>query len=268
MQLYVFSCFSVVVHKLWRTSLAFACSGEFNDWPNFISTGIIVEEKINTTQCWIRKKKSFLTSLVALFSVCSWDLIFIFVKIIFSWEFRKTFWMSNFVFELLKPKIACRNFSRWMIVSENTFSRPLGKFWKFHFTFHFRRGNFLANGKTTMYADVSPVLDKVENWDKSYCGFIVQEQTHQEFDCVQKKSLMSELLSCVCCFCAAVHKLKNPDLKKRQRIFILHTCESLAFFPSLSRFFSPSLDDCTATCDCTIFNSNKKVKSGKLSPRP
>lgn len=38
MQLYVF------VNKLRKTSLALACVREFNGWPNFLSTGIIVEK--------------------------------------------------------------------------------------------------------------------------------------------------------------------------------------------------------------------------------
>lgn len=74
----------------------------------------------------------------------------------------------------------------------------------------------------------------------------------------------------------SVHKLKNPDLKKAANFFyITHIRLDSSFAVFFLLFFSyfALTHDCTATCDCTIFNSNNvltsawKIKAETFSSR-
>lgn len=78
----------VFVNKLRRTSLAFKCIREFNAWPNFLSTGIIVEEKKIHNSMLNVNKKNF--NMLAVFVVSSWDFFFFY----FRWDY---FFHENFV---------------------------------------------------------------------------------------------------------------------------------------------------------------------------
>lgn len=100
------------------------------------------------------------------------------------------------------------------------------------------------------------ILDKV--WKirtKVIVALSIQEQTHQDVSVCSEKKTFDERTSFLCMFFFALRFInwKTLTSKKRQRIFILHTCESLAFSPSLSRYFFFALT-WWLYCDLRLYN--------------
>lgn len=88
------------------------------------------------------------------------------------------------------------------------------------------------------------------------CSFIIQEQTIKGclVVCRRINVIDEQKFSCVDIFSVFyVHKLRNPDLKKKSSEFLYYT--HVNRLPrSFSSLDSPSLK--THTCDCNFFNSN------------